>query len=83
MSRLCVENLGNSMLLPALFALIRNISSRHPSGPELIRGSLKIIDLNQTQEIYHFSAAQIHGQVGEVSHMINKWLENKRKDVHV
>jgi len=40
MSRLGVENLGNSTLLPALFALIRNISSRHPSGPELIRGSL-------------------------------------------
>ena len=39
MSRLRVENLGNSALLPALFALIRNISSRHPSGPELIRGS--------------------------------------------
>jgi len=40
MSRLGVENLGNSRLLPALFALIRDISSRHPSGPELIRGSL-------------------------------------------
>ncbi len=39
MSRLCVEKLGDSALLPALFALIRNISSRHPSGPELIRGS--------------------------------------------
>ncbi len=38
--RLCVENLGNSPLLPAISALIRKISTRHPSDPELIRGSL-------------------------------------------
>jgi len=46
MPRLCVENLGNSALLPALFALIRNLSSRHPSGPELIRGSLIYLNVS-------------------------------------
>ena len=40
MTRPCVENLGNSTRLPALFALIRDIASRHPSGPEFIRGFL-------------------------------------------
>jgi hypothetical protein len=44
--RLCVEKLGNSWLLPALFALIRKISSHHPSSPELIRVPLEKIRFN-------------------------------------
>jgi hypothetical protein len=41
MHRLCVEKLRISGLLRALFALIRNISSRHTLDPELIRDSLR------------------------------------------
>jgi hypothetical protein len=37
MPRLCVEKLRNSGSVLALFALIRNISSRHALDPELIR----------------------------------------------
>jgi HAD superfamily hydrolase (TIGR01549 family) len=40
MFRLYVEKLRNSGLLCALFALIRNLSSRHALEPELIRDSL-------------------------------------------
>jgi hypothetical protein len=40
MPRLCVEKLRNSGLLRALFALIRNISSRHALDLELITDSL-------------------------------------------
>ncbi len=43
-SRLCAENLGNSQLLSTIFALIQKISTRHPSDPELVRGSYLIQD---------------------------------------
>lgn len=38
--QLSVEKFRNSLLLRALFALIRTISSHHTHEPELIRGSL-------------------------------------------
>jgi len=34
----------------------------------------KSINGNHIQEIYHFSASQIHGQVEEISRTINDWL---------
>ncbi len=40
MFRIKVKSAGNSALLPSFSTQSRNISSRHPSGPELIRGSL-------------------------------------------
>ncbi len=35
----------------------------------------KGIKSNKIEEIYHFSSWQIHGQLAEISTIINKWLE--------
>jgi hypothetical protein len=35
----------------------------------------KKINGNQFQEIYHFSSSQIHGQIGEISSIIETWLQ--------
>jgi hypothetical protein len=33
------------------------------------------IDRNKIREIYHFSSAQIHGQLAEIKFEINEWLK--------
>lgn len=37
----------------------------------------KEVKSNKIQEIYHFSAWQIHGQVADISSTITSWLNNK------